>query len=200
MPKQWHVFPPFYYVARFLLRGAGWKLVGEQALDGINKAVAIGAFHTSNWDGVVAFPVAFALNVRFRIMAKESLFRFPFGWLMRGLGAIPIDRQSRHNVVEQSIAQFEKLDSLILVLAPEGTRRYAHYWKTGFYHIALGAGVPLILAYVDYLKKEVGIGKVLHLSGDMQTDMDAIRAFYEGGGFAPRNPEWRGPVILREEG
>lgn len=195
MRKRWHVSPITYYLSRLFLWLTGWKPIGD--LSSIDKAVAIGAFHTSNWDGIFGFPLAFVMNINFRILAKASLFRPPFGAVMRAVGAVPIDRSSPQNLVEQSIALFEQYDNLVLVLAPEGTRKYAPYWKTGFYHIALGAGVPLVLAYIDYAKKEIGVGKIFQPSGDIDADMALIREFYAG--VTPKKPANRGPIILKSQ-
>ena len=163
----------------------GWKLIGD--LSGIDKAVIIGVFHTSNWDGPVALLTALSLGVRFRWLGKKELFRFPLGLLLRALGGIPIDRSKSKNVVEQIVQMFAANNKLFIITWPEGKRKKASHWKTGFYHMALQANVPLALGFLDYGKKESGIGELMTLSGDMEADMKKFRAFYEN--VTPRVPE-----------
>lgn len=177
-------------------RLTGWKVAGR--LPPGPKLVVIGAPHTSNWDFLVMLAAVTALGVRVSFMAKHTLFRCPFGGLMRRLGGIPIRRHLRASAVEQMAAAFDAADSLILIMSPEGTRSRGGGWRSGFYHIARTAGVPIVLASIDYASKRAAIGPALLPSGDIRADMDAIREFYAG--TRGRHPEKASVIRLREEG
>ncbi len=163
-------------LGRGILRLLGWQVVAE--LPPTSKYIVIGAFHTSNWDFVLALPAMLALGFRPRWIAKDSLFKPPFGWLMRLLGGIPVVRGARRNFVGQIVDAYNQSGELVIVIAPEGTRKQTDHWKTGFYYIALGAGIPIGLGFVDYPSKRIGVGDYFTPSGDMHADMDRIRAFY----------------------
>ncbi len=163
-------------LARGLLRLFGWELVDN--LPPASKYLVIGAFHTSNWDFVLALVAMLGLGFRPRWIGKDSLFRPPFGWLMRLLGGIPVVRGARRNFVGQIVDIYNQSDELVIVIAPEGTRGKTDHWKTGFYYIALGAAIPVGLGFVDYPHKRVGVGDYLTPSGDLHADMERIRAFY----------------------
>ncbi len=182
-------------VGRLALRTAGWRYVHEAPH--ILRAVVIGAPHTSNWDFPFTVLVAWSLNVRFRWLGKHSLFDFPFGTFFRVLGGIPVVRHERKDMVSFAASHFEKYDQLVLLIAAEGTRKRVEYWKSGFYHIALKAKVPLLLGYFDYKNKVAGFGPVFYPTGDIKADMDHLRAFYSG--IVGDVPENFGPVRLREE-
>ncbi|HEB64166.1 MAG TPA: glycerol acyltransferase [Chloroflexi bacterium] len=164
-------------LGRGLLRLFGWQVVAE--LPPTPKYIVIGAFHTSNWDFVLALPAMLALGFRPRWIGKDSLFKPPFGGLMRLLGGIPVVRGARRNFVEQIAEVYRKSEELVIVIAPEGTRKKTDHWKTGFYYIALGAGIPIALGFVDYPSKRIGVGGYFTPSGDIRADMERIRAFYE---------------------
>lgn len=154
----------------------GWHVEGE--IPDIKKFVIIAAPHTSNWDFPITLAVTFVLKIKIYWMGKAIMFRWPFGAAFRWLGGIPIDRSQSHNVIEQSIQAFKKRDKLIMVIPPEGTRKKASYWKTGFYHIARGANVPIVLGFLDYRRKAGGIGPTLHPTGRIEEDMQEIKTFY----------------------
>jgi 1-acyl-sn-glycerol-3-phosphate acyltransferase len=154
----------------------GWRIQG--ALPEVPRMVMIAAPHTSNWDLPYMLFTAFALRAKLYWMGKNAIFRWPFRGLFKWLGGIPIDRSKSNNVVDQSIAHFAANDRLILTVPPAGTRKRVLNWKTGFYHIAQGAGVPIALGFLDYKKKIGGIGPVLQPTGDIEADMTVIRAFY----------------------
>lgn len=164
------------WLSKFTLKMAGWKTRGSSPE--ISKYVIIAAPHTSNWDYVFTLLLAFSLNINVRIMAKKELFRWPFGYFFRWLGTIPIDRSKSNNLVAQMVETFDKKDNMILIVPPSGTRKKVMYWKTGFYHIANGAGVPIVLGYVDYGRKTGGIGPTIQPTGNIANDMKDIRAFY----------------------
>ena len=169
------------------LRGTGWTLQGQLPADQ-PKCVLIAAPHTSNWDLPYTLMVAFALRIDIHWMGKRSLFRWPFGPLMRWLGGIAVDRSKSSNLVAASAQALRDADgSIALVVPPEGTRSKTRHWKTGFYWIAHQAGVPIVMAYMDYPRKLSGLGPVLQPSGDIEADMVAIKAYYAG--FKGKN--WR---------
>jgi 1-acyl-sn-glycerol-3-phosphate acyltransferase len=162
------------------LRLAGWKIVGSLPPSAA-KSVLIAAPHTSNWDLPYTLMVAFALRLNVYWMGKTSIFKPPFRWVMMWLGGIPVDRaQSNNLVAASSTAIMQATGPLQLIVPPEGTRSGTRYWKTGFYYIALGAGVPVVMAYLDYEKKVGGLGPVFQTTGDVEVDMLAIKAFYAG--------------------
>lgn len=162
------------------LRLTGWKVVGKLPANAA-KSVLIAAPHTSNWDLPYTLMVAFVLRLNVYWIGKSSLFKPPFRGVMMWLGGIPVDRaQSNNLVVASSEAIMKAAGPLQLIVPPEGTRSGTRYWKTGFYYIALGAGVPVVLAYLDYDKKIGGLGPIFQTTGDVEADMLAIKAFYAG--------------------
>jgi 1-acyl-sn-glycerol-3-phosphate acyltransferase len=166
--------------SRAFLRVNGWTVEGSLP-ERARKCVAIAAPHTSNWDLPYTLMVAFVLRLDIRWMGKQSLFRFPFGGLMRWLGGIAVDRSKNNNLVAASAAALRQADGpLQLVVPPEGTRGRTRHWKTGFYFIALQAGVPIVLAYMDYQRKVAGLGPVFTPTGDVEADMSVIKRFYAG--------------------
>jgi 1-acyl-sn-glycerol-3-phosphate acyltransferase len=157
---------------------SGWKVEGELPPNG-QKCVLIAAPHTSNWDLPYTLMVAFVLHLNIYWMGKRQLFRFPFRSIMMWLGGIPVTRESSNNLVAASVEAMKNAKGpLQLVVPPEGTRGKTRYWKTGFYYIAVGAGVPIVMAYMDYERKVSGLGPVFHPTGDIEADMVAIKAFY----------------------
>ncbi|MCA9529176.1 MAG: lysophospholipid acyltransferase family protein [Myxococcales bacterium] len=178
-----------------LLRVLGWHLEGAPPAE--PRCVVIAAPHTSNWDLLYMLAMSYAYDIDIRWMAKHTLFRFPLGPVMRRLGAIPIERHLRKNVVDQMVARFEAADALMLTVPAEGTRRRTERWKSGFYHIALRADVPVALSFLDYATKTGGFGPTLRMTGDVRKDMDAIRAFYADK--VGKIPSDFGPVRLAEE-
>ncbi len=183
------------WIARALLTALGWKIEGETPLH--RKYVLIAAPHTSNWDFPLMMLFAWSFGMRISWMGKQSLFHPPYGWIMRLMGGIPIQRKRNNNVVDSMVEAFAQHDRLILVVPTEGTRARTDYWKSGFYHIARGAGVPIVPSYLDFGMKRGGFGPALPMSGDVRRDMELLRGFY-----APMKglfPENFGPVRLREE-
>ena len=164
------------WLALLVFKCAGWKSEGHQP--DLPRYVIIAAPHTSNWDFIFTLCLAFIHRLNAVIMMKDAWFRWPLGPLFRWLGALPINRSRTNNVVAQSIARFQQRDRLVLVVPPSGTRKRVLYWKTGFYHIANGAGVPIVLGFLDYQRKVGGFGPVVQPTGDLDVDMAVIRAFY----------------------
>lgn len=163
-------------ISMFWLKLTGWELVGP--LPETKKYVLIAAPHTSNWDFPILLLAAFGLKARACWIGKNSLFRRPYGFIFRWLGGIPVDRSAAQNMVSQTTALFHDRDELLLAIAPEGTRRKVTTWKSGFYYIALGAGVPIAFGFIDYGRKRTGIGPMMTPTGDIEADMKIIRDFY----------------------
>lgn len=159
------------------LRLTGWRLTGE--FPDIPKAVVIVAPHSSNKDGFHGLAMKQVLGLDIAFLAKRQLFWWPLGPILRGLGAIPIDRGAAADLVEQAASEFARRERFWLGLAPEGTRKSVSRWKTGFWRIAKAAGVPIIPAYFHYPEKRIGIGPPLWPSDDMEADIARLRAFYE---------------------
>ena len=182
-------------LAALWLRVFGWRVEGR--LPDAPKTVVIAAPHTSNWDLPHMLAVAYTLGVRPAWLGKRELFVGPFGLLFRLLGGVPVDRSKRANLVQQVADRFADVDRLFLVIPPSGTRSRAPHWRSGFYHIARAAGVPIVCAYLDYRRKAGGIGPVLAATGNVSVDMEKLRAFYAG--VTGRYPERTTPVRLAEE-
>lgn len=183
------------FLARLLIAMTGWEPEGVRPE--MDRFVLIAAPHTTNWDFLylLAFAELFELKISF--MAKHSLFRPPLGWFMRAVGGLPVERHKRGNLVATLAALFEEHDRLGLVVPAEGTRGHVDYWKSGFYHIARTADVPIVMSFLDYERKVGGFGPAIEATGDVVADMDAVRAFYadKKGKF----PERFGHIRLREE-
>ncbi len=163
-------------LARLFLRMLGFKVQIE--IPDLAKLVLVGAPHTSNWDGVVAIPAIMEMGIRINWFAKDSLFKFPFKKILLALGGVPIRRDKARGVVEQTTDIFAAREQMYVVLAPEGTRKATPIWKSGFYQIAAAANVPILLTYVDYKRKVVGSGPLMHPSGDYAADLKIIQDFY----------------------
>ena len=160
------------------LKLTGWKVEGSLP-PGCEKSVFIAAPHTSNWDLPYTLMVAFALRLNIYWMGKQQIFKPPFRGVMMWLGGIPVQREQANNLVDASVQAIKAADGpLQLVVPPEGTRSKARYWKTGFYYIAVGAQVPIVMAYMDYERKISGLGPIFNPTGDIEADMVAIKAFY----------------------
>lgn len=162
-------------VAHWCLKLWGWTPVGSLPS---TRCVVIAAPHTSNWDFPIALLVAAALKTRINWLGKDTLFRFPFGGIMRALGGIPVDRSKSNNMVDAMVQTFGERDYFITVIPPEATRSHATRWKTGFYHIAHQANVPIVFGFLDFAKKIGGFGPSLVPTGDIEADFEQIRAFY----------------------
>lgn len=160
------------------LKLKGWKLDGSLPAEH-GKCVLIAAPHTSNWDLPYTLMVAFALRLNIYWMGKRQIFRFPFGGLMRWLGGIEVNREQSSNLVAASAEALRAADGPVqLIVPPEGTRSKTRYWKTGFYWIAHTAQVPIVMAYMDYERRLSGLGPVFQPTGDIEADMQAIKAYY----------------------
>jgi 1-acyl-sn-glycerol-3-phosphate acyltransferase len=165
-------------LALIVFRFTGWRPAGKRPC--ISKYVIIAAPHTSNWDFLYTMCLAFILEIKPFIMMKATWFRGPLGPFLKWFGAIPVDRSRSTRVVARAIQAFGAHPQMVLVVPPSGTRGKVMSWKTGFYHIARGANVPIVLGYLDYRRKVGGVGPVFHPTGNMEADMKMIQAFYSG--------------------
>jgi 1-acyl-sn-glycerol-3-phosphate acyltransferase len=182
-------------VARLFLTLTGWAAEGTRPSE--RRFVLIAAPHTSNWDLAYLLALTCVLDIRVSWMGKHTLFRPPLGWLLRALGGIPVVRHHRGDMVTQMASAFAGVDSLALTVPAEGTRKYTPYWKSGFYHIARIAEVPIVMGYLDYRRRRGGFGPALHPSGNVSRDMDQIRDFYADK--VGLYPDQAGGIRLKEE-
>lgn len=182
-------------IGRTWLKAFGWTIANEMPV--AKKAVFVAAPHTSNWDLPFTLATAWSLGMDISWAGKTSLFKPPFGRLMKALGGVPIDRSKRGNQVDSIADVIKSADRLYLVIAPSGTRSKRDHWKSGFYRIAQAADVPMMMGFLDYSKKRSGLAFTMHPSGDVAKDMQTIRSFYENvrGKFPDRESTPR----LREE-
>lgn len=164
-----------------------WRLVSDPQPPAATPRVLIGAPHTSNWDAVLMLAISWTHGIEIRWLGKRQLFAPPFGWLMRALGGMPVDRANPGRLVAE-IVELEAARPFSLVVTPDGTRSGGAGWKSGFYRIARGAGLPVTLGYVDRTTMTCGLGPTIELTGDVAADMDVIRAFYaDKAGLRPEN-------------
>ena len=165
---------------------AGWSIKGE--LPDLPKFVIIGAPHTSNWDFLIAMIVLGALGIRAQWLAKHTIFRWPLGPVMRALGGVPVERSKHHGIVSYAIDLFKSSEQLVVGITPEGTRKRVTQWRTGFYHIAVGAGVPIVPGYFDYPHRLVGFGEPFWPGDDMAKDIKSLQSFYAVFADSGRRP------------
>jgi 1-acyl-sn-glycerol-3-phosphate acyltransferase len=161
-----------------VLDALGWNIDG--AIPNIRKLVIIAAPHTSNWDFIVGVAAKLALGLDVKWLGKDTLFRGPLGYLMRRLGGRPVDRNASHDVVKDVVGEFERSDRLVLALAPEGTRRRVERWRTGFYHIAHAAGVPIVPVALNFGERAIQIGAPFTTTGDVDADIRALQQRFAG--------------------
>ncbi|MGB5482866.1 lysophospholipid acyltransferase family protein [Parasphingorhabdus sp.] len=163
----------------------GWTAVQENPPP--RKAVIIAAPHTSNWDFLYFFGLTNKLGFNSYWIGKDTLFKWPWGDMMRRMGGIPVNRSKSQNMVDAMVREFERRDDFLLTIPPEGTRGGGKQWRTGFYYIALKAKVPLILGMMDYSKRTGGLGPSFMPSGDYKADMQKLSDFYHS--VTPKVPE-----------
>ncbi|MDX2433072.1 MAG: 1-acyl-sn-glycerol-3-phosphate acyltransferase [Desulfobacterales bacterium] len=180
--------------SRSILKTFGWQ--AELAVQMVDKCVLVGAPHTTNWDFPLAILGMSAMGIKFNWVGKHTLFRWPWGFFMRLLGGIPLDRRSGGaGFAIKTVETFHDLDHFVLAIAPEGTRHKTDYWKAGFYKIATKSNVPIALGYVDFRKKKIGIGKIFMPTGDKVKDFALVRDFYSNK--PGKYPEKQGEIRLR---
>lgn len=190
-----HIIP--HWIARFYFWLTGWQVAGDAPP--IPKFVVLAAPHTSNYDGVMLVGASWIVRRKLEFMIKAEWTRGIVGPLIRALGGLGIDRSASRNVVGHCIEKFKERDELILVVPPEGTRKKTDHWKTGFYWIAVGAGVPILLARLDYAKKSVDLtAPLFYPTGDIEADMEKIWDYYRGA--TARFPEKVSDFAMRRSG
>lgn len=182
-------------LAKLLMWICDWTPIGE--IPPLKKAVFIVAPHTSNWDGFWLIVYRISFDIKLRILAKGTLFWWPLGSILRALGAVPLDRGPPSSTVQQLVDMFAKEEHFFLALAPEGTRKKMPYWKTGFYQIAAAAQVPIVLAFIDYEHRKMGIGIQIDPADGIEVNLQQIREFYMP--FKPCRPERLGPIEFPPE-
>lgn len=170
-------------ISRFIFWIAGWKVEGWIPKD-LKKAVMVAAPHTSNWDFLFARCAFFIMGVPLKFTIKKEVMFFPLGPILKAMGAIAVDRQKTgagkqaKSMVDAISDLFKVNDQLVIIMTPEATRKYQPKWKTGFYHVAQKANVPIIIGYIDYSKKQAGVGPIFNTTGNMDADIENIKAFY----------------------
>lgn len=180
------------WLGKAILGLFGWKISGSVPPE-LKRMVMVAAPHTSNWDYPIAILSFWYIGIKMRYFIKDAYTRSVLGFLFRASGAIGVDRSRRGNLTSFAIEQLEQNDEMVILVPAEGTRARVEKWKTGFYHIAIQAKVPIVLGYVNYEKKIAGIGPVYHPTGDFETDMAHIEAFYRDK--VGRFPEHYNPKI-----
>ena len=181
-------------LSKTFLKLTGWKLHTVTPKE--KKFILIGAPHTSNWDFPLALLTFWTVDFNIHWVAKVQMFRGPLHYLFTALGGIPVDRSASHGFIQQIADRFNQAEQLVLTIAPEGTRSKTKYWKSGFYHIAVAANVPICFGYIDYQKRELGFHEWMQPSGDIDADMKTIADFYKT--IKGKRPQFQGPVRIRK--
>ena len=180
-------------LARTIVRMMGYRMVGEVPSNGI----LVGAPHTSNWDFITMLLVMWHGGAHPRVLVKQQLFKGPLGWLLRAAGGVPLDRDNAGPVVRDLVAEAGTGNPFRLILAAEGTRGKAEFWKSGFLRLSKETGLPITLAFFDPPTKSMGFGPTFHASDNVRADMDLVREFFaDKHGIRPKNAT---PPRLREE-
>jgi 1-acyl-sn-glycerol-3-phosphate acyltransferase len=164
------------WIGRTALRIFGWRVVGE--FPDLPRMVLVIAPHSSFWDGILGIAGMLALGVRIEFMVKAELFRGPLGWFLRSVGGVPVNRSRAQGAVQQAAARLEREGSTWILIAPEGTRRRVEHWKTGFWHIARAANVPVFCTYFHYPERTMGLGELMEITDDVEADMAKLRKWY----------------------
>jgi len=174
VPRRWS--RAVRWLAGRVLRVLGWRVVGP--FPNLSKGIFVVAPHTTNWDFVVGILMVFALGLRASFLGKHPLFKWPLRAFMVWMGGIPVDRRTASGVVGQVVELFDSSDSLLLGLSPEGTRKPVDRWRTGFYHVAHGAKVPIVPASIDYGRKMIRFGAPLEATGELAADLHKLASFF----------------------
>ncbi len=180
-------------ISKIVLKILGWKL--DVTIPKEKKFILIGAPHTSNWDFLLALLTFWTLDLKIYWVAKVQMFRGPLYCFFTTLGGIPVDRSASHGFIDQIAEKFKQTDTMVLTIAPEGTRSKTKYWKSGFYYIALAADVPICLAYINYKTKTLGFKELIYPTGDILADMKMIAEFYSD--IEGKQPQNQGPIRIR---
>lgn len=176
-----------------LMKLFGWKSILAPAPG--KKFVALGYPHTSNWDFIPAVAWAWSTGLKMNFVGKAALFKGIMGPIMKALGGIPLERDKSKNFVDQIVEIIKSRGEIALIVAAEGTRKKAEYWRSGFYYMALEANVPIGLAYMDWKRREIGIKQYFMPSGDLEKDFEIIKAYYQD--VVGRDPDKQSPIVLK---
>jgi 1-acyl-sn-glycerol-3-phosphate acyltransferase len=180
-------------LSKWILTALGWEIHAD--FPEAKKYVIVAAPHTSNWDFPIAIMAVKAVKLDVHWIGKHTIFRWPFGWFLRALGGTPVNRGQSLNLIQQMTDLFGQSEELIFALAPEGTRSKTDHWKTGFYHIARAARVPIALGYLDFGKKQVGVNRSFYPGDDIKEDFKLIREYYKD--IRGKNPENESLIQMR---
>jgi 1-acyl-sn-glycerol-3-phosphate acyltransferase len=175
-----------------LLHLFGWR-VRFKPLPGPH-GVAVVYPHTSNWDFIVGVFAKWAIGLQFRWIGKDTLFKGLHGIAMRHWGGMPVERRFSTGATQRLADTMNAADWCWIAITPEGTRSYRPHWKSGFYHLAITAKVPLLIVYMDFPNKVVSVVDTIDLTGDPQRDMAAIAEAYKG--HHGKHPELEAPIVL----
>lgn len=178
-----------------LLLLLGWRL--EKNIPAEKKIIIIGAPHTSNWDFPLTLLALSALGLHFSWIGKHTLFRGPFGTVLKAIGGIPVNRTARGGFIDEMVRVLTTSDQLTVAIAPEGTRAKKDHWKAGFYHIAVQANIKICLGFIDYPSKTIGLGPTLMPSMDIVRDFAMIQSFYQDK--KGKHPDQQSTIRLREK-
>jgi len=182
-------------LGRTVMKLTGWKIEG--GVPQTDKMILIAAPHTSNWDFIYLLGAAYSFGIGINWLGKSSLFDHPFGFFMRFLGGIPVDRSKANNMVKDLADRIHSGGPCTIVIPPAGTRGYTDSWKSGFYWIAKEADIPVVCTYLDYPGKRAGMGLSFRPSGNVKEDMDKIRDFYKN--IVGKVPANKSIIRLKEE-
>ena len=182
-------------LCRWILRALGWTVRFDDP--GTRRFVLIAAPHTSNWDFPLGLLAGWSLGLKASFMGKHTLFRGVLGPFFRAVGGIPVQRDNAGEVIARMAERFARSDHLVLAIAPEGTRSFRGHWKSGFWHIARAAGVPIVMACLDYGRREIVVGGTFEPGEDRDADFERIRAFYAGR--RGKHPDKQGDIRGRAE-
>lgn len=182
-------------ISQLILGIQGWKIIGN--FPNLPKYLVIGAPHTSNWDFVYTLLLKGAMRINLKWVGKDSIFRWPFGRMMRWMGGIPVNRKFSNRFVDQVVALFNQNDEMIIAISPEGTRSKSNYWRSGFYYMAVGANVPIVMVAIDYSKKILEISSTFFPSGELEADFPFIQSFFDGR--VGKYPDEQGLISLRPQ-
>ncbi|MBL4861860.1 MAG: 1-acyl-sn-glycerol-3-phosphate acyltransferase [Crocinitomicaceae bacterium] len=173
-------------IARFILRLMGWE-VDKHTPQDVKKCVIVVGPHTSNWDFIIGKLAFISYGVKVKFLIKKEIFIPPFGWILKAMGGVPVDRSKSNNLTDSAVKYFNENEYMYLVFTPEGTRSYNPNWKKGFYYIAQKAKVPIYIAYMDYANKKGGFHSLFEPTGDVSKDIDYIKSVLSQ--FKGKHPE-----------
>jgi 1-acyl-sn-glycerol-3-phosphate acyltransferase len=165
------------FLSHVIFKISGWHVKGHVPQE-VKKCIMIAAPHTSNWDLLYARCAFYIMGVEVRYTIKKEAMVGPLGWLLKKMGALPVDRSRNNSLVQGMIDILEEADKMVIMVTSEGTRKYQPRWRKGFYYAAVGANVPIVLGFLDYAKKEAGVGPTFYPTGNVEADIEEIKNFY----------------------